>query len=376
MIEATAVEPRLRLLLIEDDEVDRRGVRRMLQRGALRAELDEADTVAGALAALEGAHYDCVLMDYRLPDGEGLDLIRRLEGDGGVPAPVVVLTGHHEEELATACLTAGAQDYLVKGKFDADALTRSIRYARERWRLRQELVDKAAALERSNVELERFAYVASHDLQEPLRTIRGFGERLAARYGERLDEPGREYLDRMLAATGRMQDQIRDLLALSRISTSEAVPTRVELSDALERARADLAARLETEGAELVAGPLPAVLGNEPQLRRLLLNLVGNALKFRSEERPPRVEVTAEALPEEPGWVEVQVRDNGIGFEGRMAEAIFRPFKRLHRRSAYAGTGIGLAICKAIVERHGGRIRAEGRPGEGATFAFTLPLAR
>ncbi len=364
------------LLLVEDDAVDRRGVRRMLAAGPLRrATLTEADSVAAAVAALEGGRFDCILMDYRLPDGEGLDLLRRLTASGGIPAPVVVLTGHHEEELATSCLTAGAQDYLVKGKFDADALARSIRYARERWRLRQELVDKANALERSNVELERFAYVASHDLQEPLRTIRGFGERLAARCGERLDPTEREYLDRMLAATERMQEQIRDLLALSRISTSEAPPERVELGEVLERVRADLAGHLEAEQAELEVRPAPAVLGNEPQLRRLFANLIGNALKFRSPGRAPRVEVSAEPAPGEPGRLLVTVRDNGIGFEPAMAEAVFRPFKRLHRREQYPGTGIGLAIAKAVVERHGGKIEAEGRPGEGATFRFTLPLA-
>ena len=380
----------LRLLLIEDDEVDRLSVERMLKRSTLEVEIRAAECLSDALSALAEERFDCVLLDLNLPDGDGLDLLKRLQdAERGALAPVVVLTGHKEQALIHACLGAGAQDYLIKGKFEADALERAIRYAQDRHRLAQTLFEQASDLQRSNVELERFAYAASHDLQEPLRTLSAMGERLGERYGEALGPEGGELLQRMLGATDRMRLLIKDLLDLSRISTLRAPLERVELSEVLEEVLADLAAGLSEagEGAGVdVNAPLPAVLGVRTQLRRVLQNLIGNALKFRAPGRPPRVRV--EFLLVRAGdsdsfgartpapRVELIVADNGIGFAPAHAEEIFEPFKRLHGRTRYPGTGIGLAICKAIVENHRGRIRAEPRPeGEGAQFVLTLRAA-
>lgn len=382
----------LRLLLIEDDLVDRQSVRRMLKRGSLKAQVREAESLGDALRALGEEHFDCVLLDLNLPDGDGLELLRRFqEAERSELAPVVVLTGHREEDLIHACLQAGAQDYLIKGRFQGDALERAIRYAQERHRLAQTLAEQASDLKRSNVELERFAYAASHDLQEPLRTLSAMGERLDARYADALGPEGGELLERMLGATERMRLLIKDLLDLSRISTLKADPERVELRGLIEEVEADLAAGLSAagQGASIEVedeDELPAVRGVRSQLRRVLQNLIGNALKFRAEGRSPRVILATRVVPAghrdsfaeraPMARVELSVTDNGIGFAPDQAEAIFQPFKRLHGRTRYPGTGIGLAICKAIVETHRGRVRAEPAPsGQGARFVLTLPAA-
>lgn len=374
------MNPALRILLVEDDRVDRRRVRRMLP----GYEIEEAELLEGALELLEGGDFDCLLLDLNLPDGDGTELLTRLQESETALAPVIVLTGHMEEELIKSCLQAGAQDFLIKGQFDADGLQRAIRHAVERYAQAEALLEQSKALQRSNVDLERFAYAASHDLQEPLRTLSAMGQRLQERHGEDLGERGGELLERMLGATERMQALIADLLDLSRISTGRAEAVRVDLSKLLGEVRLDLEASLRESGGELeLPEALPPALGVESQLRRLLVNLIGNALKFRDPEREPRVVIEGSvvrtgrrdsfgARPRYPR-LELSVTDNGVGVEAEKCAEIFQAFKRLHSRARYAGTGIGLAICKAIVERHGGQIRAEPREdGPGTRFVFTL----
>lgn len=364
----------LRLLLIEDDLFDRRSVARLLRAappGVWRFELREVACLAEARAALVEAPPDLVLLDLRLPDGEGLAFLEELPGLLDPPPPVIVLTGSEDEQLALRCLQAGAQDYLVKGAFEQDGLLRSIRHSLERARLARALVGQARELERSNRELERFASVASHDLREPLRTVRLLGQRLHARCGAALDARGQEYLDRILQASERMEEMVRQLLLLSRVAQSPGERRPVALDQLLESVRADLVSILEHSHARLQVEPLPVVLGDETQLRRLFMNLIGNALKFRHPERTPRV--TVRAWPASPGAerVTVAVEDNGIGFPPRLAREIFLPFRRVH--AGYAGSGMGLAICQAVAELHGGEISAAGVPEQGATFAVTLP---
>lgn len=226
-------------------------------------------------------------------------------------------------------------------------------------------------LERSNKELERFAYVASHDLQEPLRKVRSFIELLELDYGDRLVGEAKQYMSFIMDGAERMQNLIRNLLALSRVSASRKRPRPTDGSEVLRRVLDDLRLHIEESGASVTVGPLPTVLADRSQLERLFRNLIGNAIKFRGDA-PPRVHVTAK---EEPGrWV-FEVRDNGIGFDPEYAHAIFDMFRRLHGPEKYSGTGIGLAICRKIVELHGGEIGAESKPGKGSTFHFSLRSA-
>lgn len=235
-----------------------------------------------------------------------------------------------------------------------------------------ELAQRATALARSNDELDQFASIASHDLQEPLRKVQTFTQRLTVMEADRLSDKGRDYLERTNAAGERMQRLIEDLLRFSRVASQARPFAPVDLNLVAERVLEDLSEVVEEHGADVVVGPLPTISGDETQLRQLLQNLVSNALKFRRDGVVPtvRVEGTLRGAS-----VILVVEDNGVGFEPQYEERIFRVFERLHTRSEYPGTGIGLALCRKIADRHGGSIRGNGRPGAGARFVVTLPVA-
>lgn len=243
-------------------------------------------------------------------------------------------------------------------------------------RRRAEDSQRAIALElqRSNQELERFAYVASHDLQEPLRKIQAFADRLTTRYGGQLGDTGRDYLGRMAAAAGRMRQLIEDLLTLSRVTTKGQAFAPVDLAPLVHDVMADLEVRLQQTGGRVDVGPLPVVVGDPVQLRQLVQNLLINALKFHRQGVPPVVRVWGDAGTADHPGCRLVVADNGIGFDPRYRERIFQIFQRLHGRAEYEGTGIGLAICRKIAERHGGQISADAMPGGGATFTVTFPV--
>ena len=224
-------------------------------------------------------------------------------------------------------------------------------------------------LKRSNSELEQFAYVASHDLQEPLRMVSSYTQLLERRYQEKLDADAREFMGFVVDGATRMKQLIEDLLAYSRVGTKGRDFKSVELEKPLSRALANLKAAIDESAAAVSFDPLPALPADEAQLAQVFQNLIGNALKFRSGAAP-RIHVSA--LEKDREW-EFAVRDNGIGIEPQYFERIFMMFQRLHSKGEYPGTGIGLAIVKKIVERHGGRVRVESTPGEGSAFIFTLP---
>ena len=242
----------------------------------------------------------------------------------------------------------------------------------DRIRAKEELERTADELRRSNEELEQFAYIASHDLQEPLRMVASYTQLLERRYGAQLDDAAREFIGYAVDGAKRMQQFITGLLRYSRVATEPRVLEPVNLHAAFQAAVANLRIAIEESGATVEARSLPVVRGDPRQLAQLFQNLIGNALKFRKPGEPPRVEVWAER---DGDFWRVSVRDNGIGLDPRFSDRVFTIFQRLHTRDEYEGTGLGLAICKKIVERHGGRIWVESREGEGATFSFTLPAA-
>jgi len=254
----------------------------------------------------------------------------------------------------------------------------------DRKRAEQQLAEQAAELARSNTELEQFAYVASHDLQEPLRKVRAFGDRLNVKFGELLPEQGRDYLGRMVNASERMQTLINDLLQYSRVTTKAQPFAPVDLNEVARQVVSDLEIQIERQHGRVEIDALPTIDADHTQLRQVLQNLVGNALKFRQEAADPIVHVRGEIVradeTEEGGGAQpaelfrLTVQDNGIGFDQKHAERIFGVFQRLHGRDAYEGTGMGLAICRKIAERHGGSLAATSVLGEGATFALTLPV--
>jgi PAS domain S-box-containing protein len=244
-------------------------------------------------------------------------------------------------------------------------------------RLAQERVTETAReLERSNRELTEFASVASHDLRAPLRSVSSFVSLIDEDYGETFTDEGRTYVGRIKAAVSRMTALIDGLLALARVRAKGEPFVVVPLGDIAQEVVADLAHGLGESGGAVDLGPLPAIEADRLQMRQLLQNLIGNAIKFRRPGVPPRVSVSAMPAPLGDGdgdvW-ELRVADNGIGVEPALAERIFKPFERLHSHTAFEGSGLGLAVCARIVERHGGRIRAEGHPGAGTTLIVTIP---
>jgi len=239
----------------------------------------------------------------------------------------------------------------------------------ERKQARQELKSAIADLARSNQELAQFAYVASHDLREPLRKIRSYSDLLVKRYQGKLDKRADKYIAYITDATQRMQSLISDLLTYSRVSKPELVPERTDLGQLLKQTLTDLSPLIKENQAVITSETLPTVNANPTQMAQLLQNLITNGLKFRTQQ-PPYLHITA---TREGQFWQIAVQDNGIGIEPQYRDRIFVIFQRLHYREEYPGTGIGLAICKKIVERHGGQIWVESKLGQGSTFYFTLP---
>jgi PAS domain S-box-containing protein len=242
--------------------------------------------------------------------------------------------------------------------------------------LEQRVQERTAELLRSNQELEQFAYAASHDLQEPLRKIIAFGDRVVARAKDALDPETLDYLQRMQNAAQRMQTLINDLLAYSRVTTRANPFTQIDLNELIQGVLSDLELAVERSHAQIHVTSLPTLWGDKTQLGQVLQNLIANAIKFQPPGQTPEIWIEGEVVtPAGDGdpLVRLTIRDNGIGFEDRFADRIFGVFQRLHARGEYEGTGIGLAICRKIVERHHGRIEAHGEPGVGAVFTITLP---
>jgi PAS domain S-box-containing protein len=246
-------------------------------------------------------------------------------------------------------------------------------HAQEQIRLAKESAEHLAdELARSNKDLEQFAYVSSHDLKEPLRMVTGFMGLFEKKYAGTLDAAGEQYIRYAVDGANRMQWLIDDLLSYSRVGSKGGKPVATDADKALERALANLHASIEESGARITSGPLPVVVADGAQLTQLFQNLVGNAIKFRTPDNGGAPAIDIQARPDEDYWL-FSVKDNGIGIDPEFKDRIFVIFQRLHTKDKYAGTGIGLAICKKIVDGHGGRIWVESALGQGSTFYFTLP---
>jgi len=375
-----------------------------------------------ALRRLEVSSYDLALVDLVMPELDGIDVCRRIvamRSQLDNPIAVLMLTGREAKEDLTRALEAGADDFVGKSSDQAvlkgriRALLRRKFYQEENQRILEELKNKeleaasaraeteaalaraaderrqhaeivAAELRKAKVELEtaneelmssndelrQFAFVASHDLQEPLRSIASFCNLLRGEYQAQLDEQANDYIDRIVSGAKRMKAVVTGLLTYSRVSRDEPVALQeVDFCEIVNDAMENLQSSIREVGAEVSVGELPTVVCDRVQLTQVMQNLVGNAIVYR-DVQPPRIRIDARRLGKL--W-EFAVQDNGIGIAPEYRQQIFEIFKRLHGHDKYPGTGIGLAVCKKIVQRHGGQITLESQEGAGSVFRFTIP---
>jgi signal transduction histidine kinase len=375
-VAALAPIPRvLHFVLVEDNPLDVQLLQRELRKANLSFTYVTVESEGDFTREVREHCPDMVLADYNLPQWGGMEALEVLKRERP-DVPLILVTGALGEMKAVECLKSGVTDYILKGSLAR--LPVAIRTALQNKELqdrRQEAERKQqeylVELKRSNEELEQFAYVASHDLQEPLRMVASYTELLAERYRGKLDPQADKFIGYAVDGATRMQRLIRDLLAFARVSSRAKPLQPTNSEEVLARVLNDLRPVMEKTGATVTHGKMPRVNADSLQLGQVLQNLIGNAIKFHGKTAP-QVEVSAEFVDEMWKFV---VADNGIGIANQVGDRIFQMFQRLHTRDEYEGTGIGLAIAKRIVERHGGRIWFDSRPGEGTTFQFTLPKA-
>ncbi|HBP89421.1 MAG: response regulator [Nitrospira sp.] len=359
------------VLIIDDCAEDREMLCRFLKQNSGHPfRIIETDSSIQGLELCQSEHPDCVLLDYQIPELDGLEFIESLSKNHIHRfLPVLMLTGQGNEDIATEAMKNGAADYLVKGKLTPAGIYRAVTTAIEKSSLLQTNEKQRKELERSQKELEQFAYTASHDLQAPVRRITKFLELLQMDLNGQMTERSRDYLDRAKKGAQHMQLFIQDLLDYAVVGGGSHGFESVDLNQVVK----DIVAQMEfppgCTSANIRVNPLPTISGNRTFLNQLFQNLLGNAFKFRRED-PPQINISA--CSSECTWI-ISVSDNGIGIPVESFDKIFGVFQRLNTGSKVEGTGIGLALCKKIVELHGGRIWVESKAQSGTTFHFTFP---
>lgn len=385
----------VRVLLVEDNPIDARTVREVLSeaRGAMDVRhglftVTRVERLEPALELLVAERFGVVLLDLRLPDSDGLETLAQIRSAAG-NTPIVVLAGVDDDRLALAAIQQGAQDFLAKGRLESSLLRRTIRHAVERKRgevqLRrhtrevelahahiekqaQELKRRTEQLDRINRELDDFAYIASHDLKEPLRGISAYCEMLLEDYGLKLDDGGQHKLETLVNLCNRLETLISDLLTYCRVGGPTPAETGIDLNAVTDEVLDTLRPAIDYRNATVrVVDHLPTVTGDPTLIGMAISNLVSNGIKFNDNDRPV---VEIGCLPTSPPTI--FVRDDGIGIAEKHHEAIFTIFRRLHTRKEYDGSGAGLTIVRKIVESHGGRVWLESERGSGSTLYLTL----
>ncbi len=361
----------MRILLIEDNQGDAVLIETRLRRikpeewvTGEAIELKWIKSLEEAEDTLAKESFDIVFLDLGLGKTKGLETLDKFF-EINDQLPVIVLTGNIDTKLRLEAIKKGAQDYLVKDELNESMLFQTLFYAIERSRLQQKVLA-------SNRELENFAYVASHDLREPLRKVINFGTRLKEKYRSQLDERGQEYIDIMHGASLRMRNLLDALLEYSRTGTREMKFETVDLQQIMTEIIFDLDERIKETHARIeIINDLPKLKAEPGLLRDLFQNLITNALKFKKEDQPPSINIKSER--DGSNW-EILISDNGIGFDPELKEKIFGQFMKVHGKDEYEGHGMGLATCDKIAQRHDGSIVAESRPGEGSSFKVILPV--
>ena len=369
-VEAKASRERMRkirVLVVDDNAFDSELMLHALKQGSFLTEADLVQTADEFVDKIRKNKYEIILADYNLPDWNGMETVKLLHREG-LDIPVVLVSGALGELKAVECIKQGAADYVLKDHLAR--LPQSVRRAIAEKDLRDENRRTQEELARSNRDLEQFAYVASHDLQEPLRMVAAYTQLLAERYEGKLDEHADKYIHYAVDGALRMQTLVQDLLAFSRVGRKQEAQQETDCNLVVQGVMANLQSFIQETGARITYHALPVLVAARSELVQLFQNLIGNAIKFRRAEAP---EVRISAKKKKKEWL-FSVEDNGIGIAPQHVEDVFVIFKRLHTREEYAGSGIGLAICKKIVEHNHGRIWVESKPGQGSSFRFTWPF--
>ena len=325
---------------------------------------------------------DIILLDLNMPRVDGFEIMEQLKTvDPQSLVPILVLTALRDEETKLRALRSGAKDFLSKPFDLTEASLRiknllEMRLLHQRVQMHNQILEdqvqvRTAELKRSAEELTDFAYIASHDLQEPLRKIIAFGDRLVGKFGSVLNDTGKDYIDRMQKSAIRMKGLIDSLLHFSRVTTHSSPFQEIDLNEVLSEVLSDLEVQIERTKGKVEVDVLPKVEGEKFQMRQLFQNLISNALKYHSDEIVPMIKIKYAGF--DGNLEEIYIEDNGRGFDEKHLDRIFRPFERLHGHSEYGGTGMGLAICHKIVAHHKGQITAKSQPNKGSTFIVKLP---
>jgi signal transduction histidine kinase len=372
-----------RILLVEDEQDHVELIKRAFDRWRRPFYLHVANSLSEAENYLTHEKPDVAIIDWKLPDGKGRNLLSLTQAKQNFP--VIIMTSFGNEDLAVEMLKTGAADYIVKSAYSLSSMPQSVgRVLREfehiqlrenaesalreaNSQLEKIVAERTEALVASNRSLEKFAYLVSHDLQEPLRMVTSYLQLIDRRAGPKLNPDEKEFLNQAVNGAKRMREMLDSILTYSRLQIQEPNEETIDLNEIVDSVLQHLAPLIRQKNGVVKVAPLPTIKGEYTMMIQLFQNLIGNGLKYSEES--PMIQV---ACQDEGASYHFTVQDNGIGIEPRFQKQIFGMFQRLHTQEQYRGTGVGLSICKTVVERHGGEIWLESEKGRGTTFHFTL----
>ncbi len=357
-----------KILLLENDPVDIMAFKRHVEKTELPYKVEAVTSIQKALEKINDSSFDVIILDYHLDDGTGMDALSVIK-----EIPSIFITGSGSEMIAVQALKSGAVDYIIKDmeRNYLNLIPATIENALKVKRNEEKLAVYAMELERGNHELEKFTYIASHDLKEPLRKISSFSELLKSTMSDRMSDSEKAYLDKMILSAKRMELLINDLLELSRIKNKNHPFEEVNLKDVASGVLTDLEKLIADTYGTVNIDNLPTIKAVPIQMHQLFQNIISNSLKYHRKDNPPIIKINSRKIKLNR-W-EIVIKDNGIGFDQKYAEKVFLPFERLHGKGQFEGTGIGLTICQKIIANHSGSIIFESQPDKGTKVIITLP---
>lgn len=357
-------------LIIDDNSFDRKTVRRAAEGCELKLKIREASNIKSAEEMIKTDNFDCIILDFLLPDEDGLSFARRFLSTTEGMLPIIMLTGQGSEKLVRDAFQLGILDYLTKENLSPESLERGLINALAKVHIERSRRAHQDELKRSNEALGRFATLVAHDLKTPISQIKASCGSLGKKYRDALDDDDQKLLRRAEHAANHAYKLINSMLAFAQLGKPSQLSNRVDLRLAVDDAIATLATMIQTANATIEIGDLPAIFGDEVQITQLFQNLISNALKFRRSNCALVIRIAARPVSRN-AW-EISVEDNGIGIALDNQERIFDMLERLHGKDEFEGSGIGLAACKRIVENHEGRIWCRSALGVGSEFVFTM----